>query len=162
MTATDYNRVDIDDDKDPTEYHYTERRAEILDFIEQAGSPKRLNTAQLAERYGVTDSQIYQDYDRLAEFVSEVLGERAELRTQALYERTVNKLLSEGDVEGAWRVTMEWNDWLVDRGALDKTPEKLEAEVTEREARNESESYVIEEDDGEPIEALPDGETESG
>lgn len=150
MTSTDYTSIDPPQGKDPQDYHYTERRAELLQLIFKAGSPKRLNTTNLANRYGVTRRQIYLDYDRLGEFIEANLGKRAQLRTQALYEKVMDEMIESGDFRGAWRTTMEWNEWLENRGALERTPDKLEADVTTREAGTETEEYEIVsgEDDG--------------
>jgi hypothetical protein len=41
----DYRAVAVPDGKDPASYSYRERRAELLDLIEEAGSPRLLNYA---------------------------------------------------------------------------------------------------------------------
>lgn len=164
MTATDYNRVDPDTDKEPHEYHYTERRAEILSLIEQAGSPKRVDTKRLADRYDVTRGQIYQDLDRLGEFLEDTLGTRAKMRTQLLFERVLDNLLDEGKEREAWRTAMEWNEWLADRGAIEKAADKQEVDATVTNVDgDESESYEILDpsDDAITVEALPDVEVDA-
>lgn len=158
MTSTDYTTATPPADKDPADYDFTERRADLLERIFEVGSPKRLNTSELSDVYGVTRRQIYHDYDALAEFIEENLGERAKFRTQSLYERVLDELIDKGEYREAWKTTLEWNQWLVERGALDKVPEKLEADVTTREAETKTEAYEIVGDDDEIV---ADSEAES-
>jgi predicted XRE-type DNA-binding protein len=142
---TDYTSVDIPADKPPEEYHYTERRAELLELIEQAGSPARMNQSDLAERYGVTQSQISKDLDRLGEFVGDALGQRATLSTRALHRRVITDLLETDDwraTKAAWDVQQEWNDWLADVGAQDREPEQHEHEV-DVDARRTEVAYTV-------------------
>lgn len=144
MTSIDYNTINPDEDKPTVDYHYTERRAEILRLIFKVGTPKRLDTKQLSDRYGVTRRTIYHDFDALAEFIEESLGTKATARTQALYERVIDELLSDGDWRAAWQTTMEWNQWLVDRGALDKVPERTELDARVAHSNDDqTESYRI-------------------
>jgi hypothetical protein len=142
---TDYTNVDIPDDKPPEEYHYTERRAELLQFIERAGSPARMNQSDLADRYGVDQSQVSRDLDALGEFVEDALGSRATLTTRALFKRVVTDLLDEDDwraKKAAWEVTREWNDWLADTGHQHREPDKAEVDV-DMDARTTEVSYTI-------------------
>jgi len=53
MSDVNYEAVDIPDDKPPSEYHWTERRAEILQLIEKAGHPDSISPTRLADRYDV-------------------------------------------------------------------------------------------------------------
>jgi len=72
----DYRAVDIPEDTTPENYTYAERRAEILQRIEDAGSPRLLNGADLADRYGCTRQNIANDFDRLAEWMDDASGDR--------------------------------------------------------------------------------------
>ena len=51
MSDVNHEAVDIPDDKPPSEYHRTERRAEILQLIETAGHPGSISPTRLADRY---------------------------------------------------------------------------------------------------------------
>ena len=54
MSDVNHEAVDIPDDKPPSEYHRTERRAEILQLIETAGHPGSISPTRLADRYDVS------------------------------------------------------------------------------------------------------------
>lgn len=141
----DYASVNVDEDKPPEEYHYTERRAEIFRFVEQSGSPARINQSQLAERYGVTQGQISQDMDALGEFVDEALGQRAKLTTRSMFKRVVDELLDADDwraTKAAWEVVAEWNEWLADIGAQHREPDKSELDV-EMDVQTREVAYTV-------------------
>ena len=53
MSDVNHEAVDIPDDKPPSEYHWTERRAEILQLIAKAGHPDSISPTRLADRYDV-------------------------------------------------------------------------------------------------------------
>lgn len=125
-TNPDYYHVDVPQGKDPEDYHYTERRAEILQLILDRGTPHGIKQARLAERYGVSESQISQDMDRLRSHVDQHLGREAKMTTRAAYQQTVQKLQEEGEWKKAWDVVMEWNRWLQDIGKQEKEPDKHE------------------------------------
>ena len=61
----DYSAVDLPS-KDRTAYSYVERRAELLQLVEEVGDPAALNQTELADRYDVTQQQISKDFVRLA------------------------------------------------------------------------------------------------
>lgn len=161
MTNIDYTSIDAEEEKDPLDYHYTERRAELLDLIFQAGSPRRLNTTQLADRYGVTRSQIYQDYDALGDFIEGTLGDRAALRTRALHERVIGELLDEGEWRDAWTTHKEFVGWLADVGAIETVPDRLDATVTHSEEETETGAYKIVDDADDAIQLSDDGADEA-
>lgn len=121
----DYSSVDIPA-KPPSDYHYTQRRAEILQLIRQAGHPRAINQNELAERYDVSQQQISKDLDRLAEHISEGLGERRELVTDAVFHRAINGLLEEEEWRDAARTVKEWNDWLTEYKDLQEMRERLD------------------------------------
>lgn len=122
----DYYQVDIPAQKDPEDYTYVERRAEILGLILDKGSPHGIKQARLADRYDVSPSQISQDMDRLRNHVEEHLGRQAKLTTRASYQKTVQKLQEEGEWKKAWDVIMDWNQWLQDTGHQEQEPDKHE------------------------------------
>lgn len=76
----DYSRLSPPPEKDPTEYTYTERRAELYDMIERQGGYRNLNQSQraLGDRYGVVHRTIKKDIDRILEWKKEHLGDHAE------------------------------------------------------------------------------------
>ena len=44
----DYATVDVPEDESPENYHYTARRADLLQRVQEAGHPSAINQSQLA------------------------------------------------------------------------------------------------------------------
>lgn len=122
----DYRAVDVPDDKDPEDYTYAERRAEILERVEDVRSPRLLNGANLADRYGCTRQNIANDFDRLAEWMDDASGDRERLNAEALYWRCIRGLLEQGEYRDAARTLSEYHDWLHERQDLDELWERLD------------------------------------
>jgi predicted ArsR family transcriptional regulator len=131
----DYSALEPPAGTDPTDYTHHERRAEILRLITKAGTPTAINQSDLADRYGVHDSTISRDMDRLRESVNDHLGTSAKFTTRTLYQHVVEELLDEKDwkaTKAAWDVAMDWNDWLQEVGEQHREPDRLEADVRSR------------------------------
>lgn len=125
----DYRAVNVPDDKPPSEYTYVERRAETLKLIEEAGHPRAINQTRLADRYGVSQGQISQDVDRLREFIVENIEEdTVDAITETVYQKSVQELMSNGEYKDAVKAVESWNDWLMDRGKVDREPDKHEVD----------------------------------
>lgn len=107
----DYSAVNVPT-KPPTEFHYTERRAELLQLVEQAGHPKTLNQAELADRYGVSQQQISKDLDRLDEYIRERISSRRDLTIKSILERSMKGLLDEGEYYKAAKVAESYDEYL--------------------------------------------------
>lgn len=122
----DYSAVNVPS-KPPTEYSYVERRAELLQQVIDLGHPDAINQTEVSERYDVSQQQISRDLDRLAEYIEESLGERRDLVTEAVYKRAVRELFEQDEPYKAWKVTREWNEWLVERKDLKELAEKVDA-----------------------------------
>lgn len=103
----DYESVEIPDEKAPSEYSYAERRAEILERIKEAGHPRLVNQAEIADEFGCTRQNIHKDMNALAEFVDETLGDRRELTTQAVLERSITGLLADKEWRQAAKTALE-------------------------------------------------------
>lgn len=158
----DYTTVDVPTEKSREEYHYTERRAEILNRILEAGSPNRMRQEDLAGRYGVDQSTISRDIEAIGDYVAEHLGNRAKLTTRAAFERVVNDLLDEDDwraKKAAFDVVMDWSEWLADRGELDRAPRRSEVDMDVRSRHSEVSYQIVREGEDEP---LPTTETGDG
>lgn len=113
----DYSAVDLPDtDSTPrTEWHYTARRAEVLQLLREAGHPGELNQTELAERYGVSQQQISKDLKRLGESIRQSLDEdRRALAVDAVVQRSIRGLLDEGDWYKAAQLAIEWDEWVDD------------------------------------------------
>ena len=150
----DYYQVDVPQQKDPEDYHYTERRAEILQLILDRGTPHGINQNRLAERYDVSASQISQDMDRLRTHVDQHLGRQAKMTTRAAYQQTVKNLQDEGEWKEAWQVIMDWNHWLQDIGQQEQEPDKHEISGELRSEHTEKKMLV-----GVDLAAFPDVDT---
>jgi DNA-binding transcriptional ArsR family regulator len=115
--SVDYSAVDLPDtaDKPRTEWHYTQRRAEILQLIREAGHPGELNQTELGERYGVSQQQISKDLKRLGESIRQSLDDdRRALAVDAVVQRSIRGLLDEGDYYKAGQLAIEWDSWVSD------------------------------------------------
>lgn len=123
----DYSAVNLPS-KDRTEYSYVERRAELLQLIEQAGHPDAINQTQLAERYGVSQSQISKDIDRIAGHVHAELidRDRRAFYVDSVVRRSVRGLINEEEWRKAAKTAMEYDDWITDFHDLDQLHEEVE------------------------------------
>ena len=127
----DYRAVEVPDGKGREEYSYAERRAELLQHIEAAGSPRLLNYAELGRYYGVSREQIRKDVERLSEYVDESLGETEALEGEALFHRCIAGLLEEEDWKGAASVFKDLAEWRR-QGDLEDLMGRVEALERER------------------------------
>lgn len=131
----DYATIELPDGTPRAEYTTHERRAEVWRAIKAAGSPARVNKAQLARRYDVSRDTIYRDLERLREWAGDSLGEDAKLTTRAVFEHVVDELLTDEDwraKKAAFDVVMEWNEWLGDLGEQHREPDRAELDVRQR------------------------------
>jgi hypothetical protein len=74
------------DDKRQEDYNWAERRAELYDLVEKAGSTRHLSksTRELGDRYDVSHTTIQKDLDAIREFEAENLGEDVETEISLL------------------------------------------------------------------------------
>ena len=121
----DYAAVSIPS-KPPTEYDHVERRAELLQQVRDLGHPSMIHQGEAAERYGVSQQQISKDLDRIAEYVDENLGARHELTIDAVFQRSIQGLLEEGEYRKAARTATDYDEWVTERTDLEEIQEQLE------------------------------------
>lgn len=144
MTHTpDYHSVEIDSAKDPTDYHYTERRAELLSAIEQHGDPYTINQSQAARRYGVDQSTISRDIDKLGKHINEVIGDHAETVAYTTFKAALAEC---DDAREKFDLAMRWQKWLQSTGRQETAPARAEIEATHVDG-DSSDSYEIIADD---------------
>lgn len=124
----DYTKVKIKEGKPEKDFNYMERRAKILELIEEAGHPRMISQYELASVFGVTQSQIAHDFRVLREFIKTIVGREAPLISHTVYNKSIKQLMAEGRYVEACKVMGEWNNWLFNIGAVDKTPEKHQVE----------------------------------
>jgi hypothetical protein len=125
--SIDYRAIDVPDDEEPENYHYTARRAELLDLVERAGHPQLVNGARLARRYGCSRQNIYNDLDVLAEYIDETLGDRRVLTTNAVIQRCVAGLLENEEYRKAARTQLDFNEWIDKYRDREEFADRLEA-----------------------------------
>lgn len=121
----DYAAVEIPATS-PTSFDHVERRAELLQQVRDLGHPSMIHQGEAAERYGVSQQQISKDLDRIAEFVSDHLGERHELTIESVFRRSIQGLLEEGDYRKAARTAAEYDEWVSQRADLEAIQDDLE------------------------------------
>ena len=127
MSDVDYAAVEIPEDKPPEEYHWTERRAEILQLIKKAGHPDSISPTRLAKRYDVSKGQISQDKARLRKHITNQLnGERVDAITATVFEKSIKELVENKEYRKAAKTAAEWHDWMADRGHVRREPDRLE------------------------------------
>lgn len=148
MSTINYATVDIDESKDPADYHYTERRAEILELVLRAGGPRRVSYARLAKRYGKAKSTISDDMDAIAESLAESLGDNFSMEVESAFHRIYDALMDEGEWDRAWRVVEGYAKLLERIGAIETEPTKFD--VRHGEMPTESGSYELVTDDNQP------------
>ena len=121
----DYAAIDVPA-KPPTEYDHVERRAELLQQVRDLGHPSMIHQGEAADRYGVSQQQISKDLDRIAEYVEENLGARHELTIDAVFQRSIQGLLEEGEYRKAARTAKDYDEWVTARTDLEEIQEQLE------------------------------------
>lgn len=124
-----YKEVHIPSGKDPEEYTYHERRAELLQAAIEAGHPDMLNRTRFAERYDVSQPTITRDIQALQEEIHEDLSSDAEFVTATIYRRAIREKADRGDWMEAVSIAESWNEWLFNIGEQEKAPDKMEMDL---------------------------------
>lgn len=178
---TDYNYAEIDPDqsKPPEEWHYSHRRAWILEHkILALGSVQSVNWTELADRFDKSKSTLHNDKQRLVEYLGEeVEEERVRARGRALFETVLRDTIAQyndpaDDSMTAERVVNVYRKWVQTlrefgqlpppaddprhtRGDASEVPEEIQVGLSGVEA----DRYNPEEADLElPEQDRPDGE----
>lgn len=130
--APEYDAVEIPPDKPTENYHYTERRADLLARLREKGTPVNLpSQSDLATQYGVSQSVISRDFDLLAEYIESSLGKRHVMTTQAAFDRALAGALAEEQWEAASRIADRRASWVRERTILHRLDEKLDQLIGE-------------------------------
>jgi len=122
----DYRSIDVPEDKPPEEYSYAERRAEILRRIEDVGHPGLVNGAELGRRYDVARQSIYNDFDVLGEYVADTVGERVDLKINAVFNKAIRGLLQQKEYRKAAKTAAEFGEWVETRHEIEDLWAELE------------------------------------
>jgi predicted XRE-type DNA-binding protein len=111
----DYSAVDLPS-KDPTDFSYVERRAELLQRVKEAGEPSVLNQTELADTFGVTQQQISKDLDRLATHIRDRMidRDRRAFVVENVVRRSIRGLLDDEEYRKAAQTAMDYDDWIHD------------------------------------------------
>ena len=111
----DYSAVDLPS-KDPTDFSYVERRAELLQRVKEAGEPSVLNQTELADTFGVSQQQISKDLDRLATHVRDRMidRDRRAFVVENVVRRSIRGLLDDEEYRKAAQTAMDYDDWIHD------------------------------------------------
>lgn len=121
-----YYELEVPENKDPRDYSYHERRAELLRFAIDAGHPDRISPTKMGERYDVDKSTITRDMQRIADEIHENLTSDAEMVTSIVYRKAIRELMGNDDYLDAVEVVESWNNWLFDMGKQQKTPDEID------------------------------------
>lgn len=152
-----YKDIVIPEEKDPEDYSYHERRAELLQFALEAGHPDMLSRTEFAKHYGVVVSTITKDFNALRDEIRDELGSDAEFITEAVYQKALKELMKDEEWAQAVDTVEKWNNWLFEIGVQERAPQRVEADVTQRTESTETETYELLSDDSEIT--VEDGET---
>lgn len=155
----DYNSIEVPENQDPEDYHYTTRRAEILQIIKSRGNPYSIKKVDLADRYDVDPSIITRDFHRLRDFIHEHLGDNAKVTARSAMERAVVEEQQDDNYAKAFYIALDWAKFLQSVGEMETAP--MRAEVTHKEADTTGEEYsvVTDEDPDDFIEVSSSAET---
>ena len=157
----DYSAIEPPADTVPEKYSTHERRAALLRRIQEVGSPFAITQAREADRFGVHESTISRDMDRLRESVGEHLGDDAKLTTRVLFESITEELLDADDwraKKAAFDMAMDFNQWLADLGEQHREPDRLEADV--RSQNSEVQYRIVRDGDDADLPTADDGGTD--
>ena len=126
---TDYESIEVPDDKRPPEYTYNEKRAEIVRLWKESNDPySEISPTRLAERYDQAKSTVYEDIEKVKEYLRENIGTDDEIKTDLGFDRAIRKLESQGEWYKAAKVRkLKW-EWMHESGQKEKEPEKHEVD----------------------------------
>lgn len=81
-----YKELSPAPDREKHEYTWTDRRAELYDLVERAGSTRNLSksTRELGDRYDVSHTTIRKDLEAIREFEAQHLGDDVETEISLL------------------------------------------------------------------------------
>lgn len=131
-SGPDYAGIEIPS-KPPSEFNYVERRAELLEQINNLGHPSMLNQREQADRYNVSQPTIHKDIRRLGEFAKEHLSDepRQVLATESVVKRAVRGMLESEEYHKAAKMQLKWHEFVDERTKLMEFNERL-ARLEER------------------------------
>lgn len=153
----DYAHIDPDHTKGYQDMNAIERRAILLNRMEQAGHPRAIPQSyrELGDEFGVGKSTIGDDMDRLREYVAENLNRDHHSIMDSVFRGAVLDLVKEGKRAWAAEVGREWYEWLADLGEVERVPDEMNLDATVRSDANESPDYEVIPDDEAEAMSIP-------
>lgn len=100
---------------------------------QEAGHPRLVNQAEIADEFGFTRQNIHKDMNALAKFVDETLGDRRELTTQAVLERSITGLLADKEWRQAAKTALEYDEWVRETKDLEELLDRIDQLEEQRE-----------------------------
>lgn len=144
----DYRALKVPDDKPAHEYNHHERRAEILQLVEEKGVPEALNYTRLANRYDVVNAVITKDMKRIRSYILHNRDEeKAAAFTETAFNKCIRELMEQGDYDAATRALERYNSWLAEEKVREPEPDKQEIEHSGGiELKNATVEYIDDEE----------------
>jgi hypothetical protein len=129
VDSTNYAAVSIPDDEPKENYHWTERRADILETIEQRGHPAAVSQTKLAKQYDVSESQISHDMDRLSEYIRDRLRDRSHraVVVDTVVQKCVQELMKDEQYRAAAKTALEWEEFASSFADLEELHDRVAA-----------------------------------
>lgn len=130
MSQPDFAALDLPNDKPKEEWDWQHRRAYVYRRLIEEGHHSLINKRQLSKTFGVTRKTIYNDLDAIAEWMADQVDtEWEKSQSMLVYEKAISELIDQGDYKEAAKVRQMFDEWLEDRGELDKEPDRKEVSV---------------------------------
>jgi len=136
MSDIDYLNLELPpEDKDPEEYHYSERRREEIQYIKKYQDPALVPKSKLADRYDLSRAQITHDFHKLKDYLDnhggKAMGQRVKIFLDNIFEDMIKKKvkkeeMSPEELKELYDYGREHADWLMQLGHIEEAPDKHE------------------------------------
>lgn len=124
----DYASFELPEDTPKDEWAWQHRRAYIYRQLIDRGHHQLLNKTDLATEFGVTRKTIYDDLDKIAEYIDQEMATNHRSETVAVFQKAVKELLDEGEYAQAAKVQSQFSQWLAGQGEIDTEPQTVRVE----------------------------------
>lgn len=120
--AHDYEAVAFDSDRprEPgsmTDFDAAQRRAYLLEYSLELGTPSRITQSTVCEWFGVSQHIISRDINQeLKPYIEDRLGSQAKFISDRVFKGAIQQLFEDGEPYKAAKVVKEMNDWLQSTG----------------------------------------------
>jgi len=121
----DYFNQQYPDHENYEDYEWYERRALILDLMIRKGTPW-LTQTKLADRFGVSNTQIHKDIVTLKVYLGENKGKDFDSLGATLYRNAIEQLQKKGEHLKAVKVFESYKEFMFETGEKHKEPERHE------------------------------------